>query len=633
MELVFVGSVLCTFTGGTTRLVCQRQNRRKQYCKPRWRCLAAPEEGTKDAVQQEEGEISGLAEWGALDAGLENALSKNWDSLQLFDVKKDVKETRAKRGIFEQAEGEDMMRTGGDGEQIEVEQGSGTMGAEEVTDKGAVENNMSIDAVLSKQEEVLESDAAVAAVEEAKRDIRRKKKDATATKKKARSTSSKKKRESKNKEEGEEQKSGVQERKLTQQEIRNSEKWDTDPRWFFVQVKPGCEKSCAISIRNMAKSLQGLKVQEVLVPETTILRLTKGGRSVKKDERIFPGYILVLMVMNYKNYCDVRRVPNVQYFMGDPNRDKGPDEPFRQPIPVRDTEMKIVFDKMETAESANPEMKTQIRPGDTVEVLSGSLQGNVGKVREVKPDSNIVKVQLLMFGRETPLEMHFSEVKVVKDVMTVKEEEEKGTGQEGRKESKNDQKMDEMMEPGFMSSEGDTLKQEEKKAGKASAADDLAALLADIPSSNEYKEIDVGNEGFGFEEKKKSRKAGKKPKKSREKVEDDFAFLGQFENGYEKNDTAAPGDGLAEADEDLASFLSGEEDLNLFDNLGVENWEGKQERRQEKITDNWSGKAEAQKKGEGVENDDDLFAFLDSFEEAEIVAEAGEGAKDGRLDR
>lgn len=627
MESAFVASALCTFTSGTTRVACQRQNFCKSYCRPRWRSAAVPEEGLKDTVQRREGEISGSGESEELDKGLESALSRNWDSLQGFEIGKDDAEISE---MVEEVKGE-----GEEGNRKEQDRGERHMETEvkiatretgEVGQMEAAEEDIDRKNNVSQQKEVLESDAAIAAVKEAKQSRGRKKKDPTATtKKKARSTTSRKKREKKS--DGGvnnvEETSGIEQRAMTQQEIRDSEKWDTEPRWFFLQVKPGCEQSCAISIRNMAQSLQGLKVQEVLVPETTILRLTKGGQSVKKEERIFPGYVMVLMVMNYQNYCDVQRVPNVQYFMGDPNRDKAPDDPFRPPIPVSDTEMKVVFDRVRTAGDAKPEAKTEIRPGDSVEVLWGSFQGNMGRVREVKPYSDTVTVRLLMFGRETPVELKMNQVKIVEDIMNVREGEEmkvrRGRGKEGETEGGEE----EMKERRSKAGEEDAISREQKTAGRASAADDLAALLADIPTSDENENKDVGKEWLGSVERKNLREGRKKQKRAGKKIDDDFGFLDEVlgrqnrEDMNKRTDTTGSSDALIQSDEELASFLSGEEGLGLWDDMEKE--EGK------------TGK-QGKKDKSDEEGEEDLFAFLDEFEEAEIIGEPEVGAQRRNFD-
>jgi transcription termination/antitermination protein NusG len=200
---------------------------------------------------------------------------------------------------------------------------------------------------------------------------------------------------------------------MSQAEINAAEEWSTTPKWYFLQVKPGCEKSCAISIRNMAVALPHFRLEDVLVPSTQILRLTKGGKSVKKEERLFPGYMLICMIMDRQSYSAVASIPNVQWFMGDPNRDKNKDQPFRPPVPVSDDEMRSVYDKLKKAESAMPEVKTELRPGDIIAVTTGPHKGKEGTIVTIKPDTDEVRASLVVFGRPTIVELSFSQVRLV----------------------------------------------------------------------------------------------------------------------------------------------------------------------------------------------------------------------------
>jgi len=189
--------------------------------------------------------------------------------------------------------------------------------------------------------------------------------------------------------------------------------WDEAPKWFFLQVKPGCEQSCAISLRNLGKSLPGLGVREVTVPAMKIMRLTKGGKSVSKEERIYPSYILIHMRMSNESYSKVQAVPNVQFFMGDPNRDKKKGDPFMPPMPVSGSELSNVFDRMKTAEMMSPQSRTVLRPGGTVRVRDGEYKDLLGKIMEVKPDLNSVTVQLQHLTRWIKVALGISEVETV----------------------------------------------------------------------------------------------------------------------------------------------------------------------------------------------------------------------------
>lgn len=268
--------------------------------------------------------------------------------------------------------------------------------------------------------------------------------------------------------------------------------WELEPQWYVVQVKPGCEQSCAISIRNMAASLEDSNILDVLVPTTKIMRLTKAGKSVKKEERFFPGSILVFMAISQQNYAEIQRVPNVQFFMGDPNREKKKNQPFLPPAPISQSEIKAIFEKIKDAESVKPERKTSVRPGDSIKVISGAYEGNRGRIMEVKPDLNIIKANLFLFGRETPVELEFNQIKVVADASSPREKRTK----RGRpsKAAKRKAAEDKDREETILGSNVDI----------ASPGDDLALLLGeegdDWDVSTEYDETSANDSDSGFDE-------------------------------------------------------------------------------------------------------------------------------------
>lgn len=249
------------------------------------------------------------------------------------------------------------------------------------------------------------------------------------------------------------------------------EGWSDVPHWYFVQVKPGCERHVAQSIRNLAISLETDEILDVFVPTTTVVRLTKGGESIKRDERYFPGYIMVLMVMNRETYGSLLRVTHVQCFMGDANRGNDKKEVLRAPTPIKDSEMRKLFEKLREGEGSKIDKKLVFSPGDSVRVVAGSMEGSKGKVIAVTPDLDIVKASLLVFGRETLVELKTNQLEAhneLEEIVEEQVEEEENALELQRRKANGRNRVDSMLG-----------KVDYAKAGVASAADDLAALLAD----------------------------------------------------------------------------------------------------------------------------------------------------------
>lgn len=140
--------------------------------------------------------------------------------------------------------------------------------------------------------------------------------------------------------------------------LRNHDEDDRDdePCWYFLQVKPGCEQHVAKSIRNLTVAFSMDEVRDVFVPTTTVSSVSKGGKRTYKDEKYFPGYILILMAMNRLSYGHIVRVTHVQGFMGDSNRESKKSGPFRCPPPLSDSEMRELYAKLR----AEPLDKTSV---------------------------------------------------------------------------------------------------------------------------------------------------------------------------------------------------------------------------------------------------------------------------------
>jgi len=127
-------------------------------------------------------------------------------------------------------------------------------------------------------------------------------------------------------------------------------------RWYSLQVKPGTEKSVRIALQNMCVAIPRLakQLRHVLVPAVAVQCLTKAGKRVTREERLFPGYMLVCMAMDRQSYQDVRGVTHVQGFMGDPNREKRKKDPMRPPDAISPAAIAEINAKLVAAKAAVP---------------------------------------------------------------------------------------------------------------------------------------------------------------------------------------------------------------------------------------------------------------------------------------
>jgi len=141
------------------------------------------------------------------------------------------------------------------------------------------------------------------------------------------------------------------------------------------------------------------KIYNVLVPREKKIKI-KNGKRRTVEERLFPGYVMVEMVVTDDSWYVVRNTPNVTGFVGSGTT----------PTPVSEEEMKHLMERMGQEE---PKFTIDVKAGDTVKIIDGSFKDYDGKISEVNAAKGKVKVLINMFGRETPLELDFLQVKKV----------------------------------------------------------------------------------------------------------------------------------------------------------------------------------------------------------------------------
>lgn len=170
--------------------------------------------------------------------------------------------------------------------------------------------------------------------------------------------------------------------------------------WYVLHTYSGYENAVA---RNLKQRIESLNMQDkifsVIVPSEKKIRV-KGGKRVTEEENLFPGYVLVEMVVDDESWYVVRNTPRVTGFVGSGT----------QPVPLSEAEYKALVNQMQ---DDTPTHKVDLAPGDLVTIVDGPFKELEGKVGEVDEKSGKVKVLVSMFGRETPVELDFLQIKKV----------------------------------------------------------------------------------------------------------------------------------------------------------------------------------------------------------------------------
>ncbi len=171
-------------------------------------------------------------------------------------------------------------------------------------------------------------------------------------------------------------------------------------RWYSVSVLSNFEKKIAESIRESAAQ-NGLEddIVEVLVPTEEVIEVRKG-KKVQVEKRFMPGYILVRMEMSDKAYHLINDTNRVMGFLG----------PMGKPVPMRDAEVARLLNQVEES-AEQPRSMISFEIGEKVDVADGPFEGFSGMVEDVDNENERLKVTVSIFGRATPVELEFMQVK------------------------------------------------------------------------------------------------------------------------------------------------------------------------------------------------------------------------------
>ena len=170
-------------------------------------------------------------------------------------------------------------------------------------------------------------------------------------------------------------------------------------RWYSVSVLSNFEKKIAEQIRTSVIE-NGLEdeIEEVLVPTEEVIEVRRG-KKVTAERRFMPGYVLVRMEMSDQGYHLINSINRVTGFLG----------PQGRPMPIRDAEVNAILNRVQEGEEA-PRTLIHFEVGEKVKVNDGPFEDFDGMVEEVDDDNQRLKVTVSIFGRETPVELEYTQV-------------------------------------------------------------------------------------------------------------------------------------------------------------------------------------------------------------------------------
>ena len=168
--------------------------------------------------------------------------------------------------------------------------------------------------------------------------------------------------------------------------------------WYVIHTYSGYEEAVARNLRQRIATM-GMedKIFEVVVPTEKKIKV-KAGKRVEEKEKVFPGYVVVDMIVTEESWFVVRNTPRVTGFVGSGT----------QPVPLAQEEVDALFKRMN---SDTAKHKIELSIDDAVTIADGPFKDLEGKIGEIDEERGKVKVMVPMFGRETPVELDFLQVR------------------------------------------------------------------------------------------------------------------------------------------------------------------------------------------------------------------------------
>jgi len=172
-------------------------------------------------------------------------------------------------------------------------------------------------------------------------------------------------------------------------------------RWYVINTYSGHENKVKSNLEHRVVSMgQRRAVRQVVVPTETVQEVNKDNQKVAVEKRTMPGYVLVNMDLNEESWQLVKGTPGVTGFVGASN----------EPIPLTQAEVDRLLHREVAVRTPQ---RAQFTIGETVKVISGPLSDFSGEISEINEDAAKLKVLVSIFGRETPVEVGYDQVKKV----------------------------------------------------------------------------------------------------------------------------------------------------------------------------------------------------------------------------
>ncbi len=174
-----------------------------------------------------------------------------------------------------------------------------------------------------------------------------------------------------------------------------------DKKWYVVHTYSGYENKVKTNLEKRVQSMEMEdKIFRVLVPMEDEVEVARDGKRKIVKKKVFPGYVLVEMIVTDDSWYVVRNTPGVTGFVGSGTK----------PIPLEPHEVRNILRQLGNEEA---KVRMDLQVGESVRIIAGPFQNFAGVVEELNHDKQKVKVRVSLFGRETPVELDYTQVEKI----------------------------------------------------------------------------------------------------------------------------------------------------------------------------------------------------------------------------
>ena len=189
----------------------------------------------------------------------------------------------------------------------------------------------------------------------------------------------------------------VAEQNAAAEQAAAKEATKSQKRWYIVHTYSGYENKVKTDLEKRIEYMNmGDKIFRIEVPQKTVTQM-KAGKKQEKEEKIFPGYVLVEMIMDEDSWYVVRHTSGVTKFVGS----------AKKPIPAKESEIKKILHR---SSSQVEKIELDVTVGDKVRIISGPFADFDADIIEVYPDKSKLRANVSIFGRETPVELEYKQI-------------------------------------------------------------------------------------------------------------------------------------------------------------------------------------------------------------------------------